>query len=290
MIKIESFPTFLKWYRESWVYRFVHPLMLTESYITFKIKTFIQYAESIPRSFGFEDSRFLKLKSFHNKYKGKRCFITCTGPSLTISDLEMLKDEYVFGMNSIALIHDRTDWKPDFYAIQDTNVYENLKDAIHSTDNGVIFAPYSYLRQYNTPSNWVYWHMCGSYHLFEMIYLHKYFTKFSNNVYARVYDGYSIAISIMQIVMYMGFDEIYLLGADCSYLGKQQHFVETGVYEPDNNDMTQKLITSYTTVKQNAEKIGVKIYNATRGGYLELFPRVNLENVISDSKKNKIHQ
>ena len=34
------------------------------------------------------------VKKFENKYNGKRCFIIATGPSLTMEDLGLLKDEY----------------------------------------------------------------------------------------------------------------------------------------------------------------------------------------------------
>ena len=43
----------------------------------------------------------------------------------------------------------------------------------------------------------------------------------------------------------------------------------------------------YRLLKQYADKHGIHIYNATRGGNLEVFPRVTLEDVLaSDEKKN----
>ena len=71
------------------------------------------------RANGFDDRQFSRLKEFENKYNGERCFIIATGPSLTIDDLEKLKDEYTFGVNSIIKLFDETDFRPDFYGIQD---------------------------------------------------------------------------------------------------------------------------------------------------------------------------
>ena len=34
-----------------------------------------------------------RRKDIKGKYKGKRCFITATGPSLTVDDLELLRNE-----------------------------------------------------------------------------------------------------------------------------------------------------------------------------------------------------
>lgn len=285
---IDRNPFLYKIYHESIFSKPLHLIKQLGVFFQYKWKAARQYISSIPRALGYTDSRFEKLHSYHNKYKGKRCFITCTGPSLTISDLEMLKDEYVFGMNSIALIHDKTDWKPDFYGVQDVEVFKKIKDSILSTDNGIVFAPYSYKKDFATPSDWVYWHMCGSYHKYEMIYPKKFFAKYSDNCYVRIYDGYSITYSIMQLATYMGFDEIYLLGSDCSYLGKQQHFIETGHFDTGYKEVTYRLFASFGKAKEYAEAHGIKIFNATRGGCLEMFPRVQLEDVISRKEKNKI--
>ena len=229
----------------------------------------------------------MPLKSFKDKYKGKRLFITCTGPSLTIEDLKLLKNEYVFGMNSICLIHDKTDWKPDFFGCQDSHVFKKIKDTMLSTDNGIVFMPYPYKKKYKTPEKYVYFHLSGAYHLYEMIYGPRYFAKFSKDCYRTVYDGYSITYSIMQLAIYMGFDELYLIGADCNYLGQQQHFMETGHFDPGAQYAADRMFASYGVAKEYAEKQGVKIYNATRGGCLELFERVKLEDVLAREEKNK---
>ena len=275
-------------YHESVFSGLLHKVKQAGVFIKYKWRAALQYAESIPRALGWKDKRFMPLKSYKAKYIGKRCFIACTGPSLTIEDLEKIGNEYVFGMNSICLIHDKTTWKPDFYGIQDVLVYDKLKDSIHSTDNGVVFAPYGYRKHRKTPKEWVYWHMCGSYHIYEMIYPKRFFAKYSDDCYVRIYDGFTITYSLIQIAIYMGFDEIYLLGADCSYLGKQQHFIETGVFDPGYKEIGDRLIASYEEAKRYADSHGIKIYNATRGGCLELFPRVQLEDVLARNEKNKV--
>lgn len=288
---IDRSPFLYRLYHESILSIPLHKVKEFGVWLKYKSKATAQYLETIPRLLGYKDKRFLPLKSYKDKYKGKRVFITCTGPSLTIADLELLEDEYVFGMNSICLIHDKTDWKPDFFGIQDVAVFERVKDALLSTDNGTVFAPLGYKKRHGTPENWVYWPMCGSYHIYELIYGPKYFTKFYPNSYVRVYDGYSITYSILQLVMYMGFDEIYLLGADCSYLGEKQHFIEHGNYDKPERiaDAGDRLLVSYTAAKKYADAHGIKIFNATRGGCLELFPRIALEDVLKKKERNKIY-
>lgn len=278
-------PALYKLYQKSFLTKPLHKLKQFGVFIRFKTHMIIEFLQTVPRRLGFKDSRFEALKRWKDKYKGKRCFITCTGPSLTISDLELLKDEYVFGMNSICLIHDKTDWKPDFFGIQDGNVFIKVKDSLLSTDNGFVFAPIQYKKMFKTPSNWTYFHLSGSYHLYEMRF-GRMFAKFSDNCYVTSYDGYSITYTIMQLAVYMGFNEIYLLGADCNYLGNQQHFIEYG-YSNHPDKLADRLFASYGRAKSFADEHNVKIINATRGGCLELFPRMSLEEVLSKQEKNK---
>ena len=282
-----SSPIFYKIYQESFLKTPLHKLKQFVRFLNFKTKTAWEYLQTIPRRLGYKDPRYSNLLAMKDKYKGKRCFITCTGPSLTIEDLEKLEGEYAFGMNSISMIHDKTQWKPDFFGVQDIYVYAKIKDYVLSTDNGIVFVPYPYKKRFSTPADWVYFHMSGSYHLYERSYGPRYFSKFTDNGYVTIYDGYSIMYSILQLVVYMGFEEIYLLGADCSYSGDKKHFIEHGSNSTMLNKATEMLFASYREAKKYADAHGIKIYNATRGGCLEIFPRVTLEDVLARNEKNK---
>jgi hypothetical protein len=84
----------------------------------------------------------------------------------------------------------------------------------------------------------------------------------------------------------MGYNEIYLLGADCNYSS-----------DPKNN-YTEELRTKYTNpcykreednqmkayfiAGEYANQHDIKIYNATRGGRLELFQRVDLDAILKE--------
>lgn len=286
--QLRKYPWIVNLYKNSFLGCISRFFIRIKDFVCYKTEALWQYINSIPRDLGLRDSKYIALKDFKGKYKGKRCFVICTGPSLTIADLELLKDEYVFGMNSTAMILDKTSWRPDFYGIQDGAVYERITEAVLNPENGNVFAPYSFKKRYGTPEKWNYFHCCGAYHLFECYQLKKYFSKFSKDCYVKVYDGFSITYSILQLVYYMGFSEIYLLGADCSYMGGKKHFVEHGNM-PDNMDIaTVRLVASYECANQFAKNNNLKIYNATRGGMLEVFPRVNLEDVLAKKEKNKV--
>ena len=273
-------------YKKSCLAGVLHWCVRFSIFVKTKYKAARQYIKSVPRQWGYNDKRFVALRNLKGKFKGKRCFILCTGPSLTIPDLELLENEYTFGMNSICLIHDKTKWKPDFFCVQDRLVFEKVKDSMLKTDNGIVFVPYSYKKKYQTPDDWVYFHICGAYHL-NLMRDGKFFTRVSGNAYARVYDGYSVTFAAMQLAMYMGFAELYLLGADCGSSNNKEHFLEHGHMGSHIDDTRQRLFVSYEATKEFAEAHGVKIFNATRGGYLEIFPRVKLEDVLSNNVNNK---
>lgn len=234
------------------------------------------------RKYGFIDKNFLELYKLKQIYSGKRCFIVATGPSLRLSDIEMLKDEITFGMNSICNIFDKTDWRPTFYGIQDKFVYANMEDTIKKSlkDMKMVFVSDELDSIYDIPNSCVRFPFNPAYHLYDQQ-IGKFYCKFSPDAYSIVYDGYSITYSLIQIAIYMGFKEIYLLGTDCNYKkNAKNHFVESGHYDKREYLNHDKMITGYQKLKEYADKQGIKIVNCTRGGMLEIFQRKTIEEVL----------
>lgn len=232
------------------------------------------------RKNGASDKRFEQIRKFKNKHLGERCFIIATGPSLTISDIEMLSNEITFGMNSISKIFEQTSWRPTYYGIQDRHVYECLEESILKNFNNNVFIADQIANLFKVPDSFIQFPYNGNYHIYEGDYL-NYSTKFSDDAYHIVYDGYSITYSLIQIAIYMGFKEIYLLGCDCNYSkDKKNHFIESGFIDKNASSNAERMLVGYKEAKSYSEKNKIKIYNATRGGMLEVFPRVNLEDII----------
>ncbi len=233
------------------------------------------------RKRGIGNKRFLWLKDYQNKYKGKRCFIIATGPSLTVDDLEKLKNEYTFGMNSLCLAGDRTDFVPTFFGVQDPGVYEKVSGTLENYNCNCIIVSDFVVKKFKEAEKYNCFPALYMYHVYESMYKNQYFAKFSEDCCAAVYDGYSVTYSLIQIAVYMGFSEIYLLGADCNYeQGKPQHFIEHGHIDPKANLAKDKMFASYREAKKYADAHNIHIYNATRGGKLEIFERVNFDDLI----------
>jgi hypothetical protein len=243
----------------------------------------IQYGVAKPFLFSFFASLrkigiySLPIKKMKNCYEGKRCFIVATGPSLTKEDLCLIKNEYTFGMNSVCKIFDELGWETTFFGVQDYNVYGSLIPEINNISKSICFFGSNLRERYKINKGYIY--------PLDMLNhaLHPsdcYKTDFSDDCSIRVYDGYSVTYSIIQLAVYLGFKEIILLGCDCGYTGKKHHFIEHGVIDPFFSTAQERMFFSYRYAKQYADKHNVKIYNATRGGALEIFPRVDLDEIL----------
>jgi hypothetical protein len=88
------------------------------------------------------------------------------------------------------------------------------------------------------------------------------------------HTGWTVVIDLaIPWAMYMGCNPIYLIGCDCTSTG---HAYKEEVH-PEENVVreTDRIIESYRAVRKVAEVNGFSIYNATKGGELEVFERVN---------------
>lgn len=227
--------------------------------------------------------KYQYLKLYKDKHKGKRCFILCTGPSLNYEDIHMLNNEITFGMNSLCLGFNNDSWRPTYFGIQDSKVFESVKKALFAEKDLPIFCS-SQLKKMckDVPDSWNIFPYNGIYNSYELKFKKEMKVKFSDDISSVVYDGYSITYSLIQIAAYMGFSEIYLLGADCNYIpGRKNHFIEHGIEDSAERQLLARdlLQFSYKQAGEELERKNIKIFNATRGGCLEVFKRINLEEI-----------
>lgn len=231
------------------------------------------------RKNGYVDKRYGVLKQFKNIHCGKRCFIVCTGPSLLIEDVERLKNEITFSMNSIYMLFEKTDWRPTYYAVQDSQFFDIMGDKIWKLDVPIKFLGDNVIYDHHIrdTSGFVPFPLEPFNH---WIYKRRkpYYTEFSNDIYAYVSDGATVTYTLMQIAVYMGIHEIYLLGCDCNYKGARRHVVDFDVKIEEDPEKYQ--IEAYGVAKKYADAHGIRIMNATRGGMLEVFERVNLDDIL----------
>ena len=231
-----------------------------------------------------------KLLTFKDKYKGKRCFIIGNGPSLNKLDLTLLKNEYTFGANAIYLNHDKMGFYPTFYVVEDILVAEDRSSEINKFNGSHKFFG-NYLKYcLNSDEKTIWMNVVLDYSFKE-------FPNFSNNASRRLWVGGTVSYLEMQLAFYMGFTDVYLIGFDHSYkIPKSANVNGTTIKstEDDPNHfhkdyfgkgkrwhdpMVDRMEKAYIVAKQNYEQVGRKIRNASAGGQLEVFDRMDYNSI-----------
>lgn len=221
-----------------------------------------------------------QIEVFKNIHHGQRCFIVATGPSLRIQDLEVLYEhgEKCISMNRVYNLFEETIWRPDYYVIEDTMMIEDLGREIAEMNLPVKFVaslPAKYWEQKDTGNS-------IQYQLINLDMIEE-LPLFSEKIEKCIYEGSTVTYACIQLAAYMGFHEIYLLGVDCNYsrdlYSDINHFAG---YQKDkkirlNTVYPERMLAAYESARQYSEAHGIKIFNATRGGKLEVFERVNFE-------------
>lgn len=251
----------------------------------------------------FEEKRFLgradreKLSSLKNKFKGKRCFIIGNGPSLNKIDLNLLKSEYTFGVNGIFYKTKEMGFKPTFYVVEDYHVMQDNVDEIVDFNCEYNFFPARYKKHFKGKmrDNNTFFHLNEGFYIEGGPNYEK--PRFSYDASSRLYCGQSVTIVNLQMAYYLGFDEVYLIGMDFNYDLPSTAIVDGDVIESTEDDINHfhpdyfgvgkkwhdpklhNVLKNYEMCKFAFEQDGREIINATVGGKLEVFNRVDFKDL-----------
>ncbi|MBE5834345.1 MAG: DUF115 domain-containing protein [Butyrivibrio sp.] len=256
---------------------------LLYNYLIFPVMAFFRIVHFPPAYLPYKD-----LEQYRGLHKGKRCFVVATGPSLRKDDLERLRlnQEICFSMNSIMNLYDEVQWRPDYYVIEDPKFLDffDWNDPQYDLDN--VCTEASFL-------TYMYREKCRKFskvHFYPISFLNHLHDeeakdlRYSDNIIWGYYCAYTVTTICMQIAHYMGFSEIYLLGTDCNYSRPEKHFSKERddfIYTEDRaKRIHDNLLRGYAFIGSNIMKDGTRIYNATRGGELEVFERVDFDEVL----------
>lgn len=230
-----------------------------------------------------------ELAKLKNINAGRRCFIIGNGPSLRADDLDVLAkhDEITFAFNRIYNIFDQTIWRPTYYMSQDVKMLTNTYREMSAVPAERRFFPIEVKWYAGIPLNKeTFYHLRNS--------KDEIHPDFSENVADCIYTSRTVVYSAIQLAVYMGFHDIYILGVDhhfhISMNAKGELVVDPTAkdyfsdnYNIDKNELyipnTDESTYTYIAAKKYADANGINIYNATRGGKLEVYPRVDFDNL-----------
>ncbi|MGA3065375.1 MAG: hypothetical protein ABSF29_00855 [Tepidisphaeraceae bacterium] len=242
-----------------------------------------------------DDIAILRLK---NRHRGRRCFVIGTGPSLRMDDLDKLAEqgELCLASNNIFLAFDSTRWRPTYYAVEDHDLAIKSREQINRRVHCPTLIPKYLLPVLGRARNRTCFRL-----LWRVPPPNQ--PEFSRNLLRGINCGGTITYTLLQIAAWMGFAESYLLGVDFSYdLGKispstefegqntysyrtkgvRNHFAPEYFKEGQTviaPDLESSLRAYQSALARCHSEGPMKIFNATRGGRLELFPRVDFDSL-----------
>ncbi len=220
-----------------------------------------------------------RMRMLKDRHRGQRCFIIGNGPSLNQMDLTRLKGQNTIGMNRIYLLFPKVGFETTYYACVNPLVVEQFGPDIEKlpmtkfigwhgrqwmdfTPSTILLAPTSRTPLFSEAPTHVLW------------------------------EGATVTYAAMQVAYYLGFEEVILIGVDHNFVdkGRPHQEVVTEVHDANHFDPNYfgkgyrwnlpDLETSeiaYRMAKQHYEANGRRILDATVGGKLTVFPKVDYD-------------
>jgi hypothetical protein len=231
-------------------------------------------------------------EALRGSYSG-RVFLVGNGPSLNQTPLYLLGGERTMCFNRFDLMLERLNWRPTFYSCNDDRVLLDIIPIVNRMSRLVEHAFYPDIHPYyvdfrgridKLPN--VHWLYMGG-------------TTFSDRLpWCGIQK--TIANAGLQVLSWLGFREIYLIGLDMTYTIPQGARLENvrDITATEDNDeshfdpryfgkgrafhvpMLDETFVKFREAKQFFGERGVRIVNSTVGGALEEFPRVPFDEVL----------
>lgn len=220
-------------------------------------------------------NRILSLK---DKHKDQRVFIIGTGPSLNETNFDLIKNEILFGVNTLYKGIDKFRIQPQYYGCTDPVTWRLYGEDMLKLNTTLFIAGLVTVNDYmkkqdhyeaiqkQTP---IWLKHLGA------VWISK---EISTDLTKGVYNGDTVIIDIpLQACFYLGFSEVYLLGCDCDY-SLQKHFY-AGEDKLKGEMHYDRVFPSYEVCKHVYESHNRKIINCGTNGKLSIFERVSLEEI-----------
>jgi len=256
------------------------------------------------------DGQLPAANPYRGRHAGERCFILATGPSITGQDLTLLASETCIAVSHFFLHEDVGRIDPAYHVLApyhppfDFDTLEKLFDGLGErySDRVTYFVghtPYEYsIAEYlkRNPQrrrpNMHFVDYSGSTHLDD----YNHGDPAMWDIAGSPFLPRTVIYSAIQVAAYMGFTEIYLLGCDHDYLTDMTRVTNHHFYAEEDGVSDAEHLSGFTTerwfqeyyqrwrqyrlMRDHLASRGVKVYNATAGGMLDVFGRAVYEEVV----------
>jgi hypothetical protein len=218
-----------------------------------------------------------RLAALRDKHKGQRCFLIGNGPSLKQTDLSRLKGEFTLGQNRIYLAFPDWGFSTSYFLSVNDLVVEQCAQEIQNL--GMPRFVSWRARKWLKPQP-------------GLFFIHTTYTgeKFAQDIRERVWEGGTVTYTSLQVAYFLGFSEVILVGVDHNYVtqGKPNATVVSQGDDPNHFDpkyfgkgfrwQLPDLIQweeAYRLARRTYEADGRRVVDATVGGKLTVFPKVD---------------
>ncbi|MBU1145213.1 MAG: DUF115 domain-containing protein [Firmicutes bacterium] len=224
----------------------------------------------------FSIHKYLKRnKILKDSHQGERCFIVLNGPSINNYDLSKLSQEYTICTNYFYQTEYYNKINPNYYCAVDSSFFNikrnpeqelHVKNIINLNSQCKCFFNIGYMKNFELQEN-VY--LTYSKHMPNNGYISNNLSKLSSNFI-------SVSLYAMNLAIYLGFKNIYILGYDFEP-GKLSHFYkENSLEQKIKNNLENSIskdevcgrywqysVAQYQNyyMRKHAEKRKVEIYN-----------------------------
>lgn len=238
-----------------------------------------------------------KIQQFRDRNIGKRCFVIGSGPSLRIDDINRLQNEITMAANRIYDIFEQTDWRPTYYFFIDNRSSKEFSTIIENLDIKYKFVTYEARKYIRRDRNIFYINSMGKkYIIFKC---NDKSSHISEDVSQYFSQGHTVLFTAIQFAIYTGIKEIYLLGVDFNYSHVLDKWGREKILEGVEDYFDGKkcagsylyyysVLNAWNAAKKYCDMHGIKIYNATRGGKLEVFERIDFDSIFEKGQQEKI--
>lgn len=243
------------------------------------------------------ERRLLRLR---NSATGRRVFILGNGPSLLQTDVDRLTGEISIASNSIFLLYGKKAFRPTYYTIEDKLVAEDRAAEANALEGSLKIFPEDVGEWLKRTPNTLFVNFIRDYPDFPLSGTpggqHR--PLFSKNIASRAFWGGTVTYLNLQLAFHLGAKTVYMIGFDHNYARpNEKDQVEGSVITSKTDDINHfdpryfgagyrwhdplvwRMERSYELARHVFERHGRKIYNATAGGKLEVFERVEFESI-----------
>ncbi len=225
-----------------------------------------------------------RLETYRNLHTGGRCFILGNGPSMRRTDLSYLRNEITFGLNRIYLLFPELGFPTTYLVSVNELVLEQCISEIKALDVPKFITWRAWRNYADDPGT---------------IFIDTDFTgpeDFSGTSTGRLFEGFTVTYVALQLAFFMGFTDVILVGVDHNFetQGQANSTVTSGGDDPNHfapnyfgkgfrwqlPDLAGSE-RAYRLAKAAFEHAGRQVRDATVGGKLNIFPKVDYSGLFS---------